>query len=85
MMKMDSFYPSGTGDVPLEMAPIGEWKTYKFDLSDLTRHPGSSLNLQNVNTPLVIFPDWDNQEVSYCEWITLSSNVKALRSRNAPR
>ena len=62
MMKMDSFYPSGTGDVPLEMAPIGEWKTYKFDLSDLTRHPGSSLNLQNVNTPLVIFPDWDNQE-----------------------
>ena len=37
-------------------------KLYKFDLSDLTRHPGSSLNLQNVNTPLVIFPDWDNQE-----------------------
>jgi len=62
MMKMDCFFPCGTGDVPLELAPVGEWKTYQFSLRDLVKHPGSSLDLTNVNTPLVIFPEWDNQK-----------------------
>jgi len=62
MMKMDCFYPCGTGDVPLELAPVGEWKSYKFRLRDLVKHPGSSLDLSNVNTPLVLFPNWDNQK-----------------------
>lgn len=61
-MKVDCFYPCGTGNVPLEVAPVGEWKSYKFRLSDLVKHPGSSLDLSNINTPLVIFPEWDNQK-----------------------
>jgi beta-glucanase (GH16 family) len=61
MMKMDCVYPCGTGDVPIEPAPIGEWKTFVFDLADLVSHPGSSLELSKVNTPLVIFPEWGNQ------------------------
>jgi hypothetical protein len=62
MMKMDCFFPCGTGDVPLDLAPVGEWKSYQFRLRDLVKHPGSSLDLSNVNTPLVIFPNWDNQQ-----------------------
>jgi len=62
MMKMDCFHPCGTGDVPIEPAPIGEWKTFSFNLVNLVSHPGSSLDLTNVNTPLVIFPDWGNQK-----------------------
>ena len=62
MMKMDCFYPCGTGNVPLKLAPIGEWETYQLKLRDLVKHPGSTLDLTNVNTPLVIFPEWDNQE-----------------------
>ena len=61
MMKIDCFHPCGTGDVPIETAPVGEWKTFEFELADLVKHPGSSLDLTNVNTPLVIFPDWGNQ------------------------
>ncbi len=62
MMKIDCFHPCGTGDVPIETAPVGEWKTFEFSLKDLVLHPGSGLDLTNVNTPLVIFPDWGNQK-----------------------
>ena len=62
MMKIDCFYPCGTGDVPIRPAPVGEWKTFKFSLKNLVHHSGSSLDLTNVNTPLVIFPDWGNQK-----------------------
>jgi beta-glucanase (GH16 family) len=62
MMKMDCFHPCGTGDVPIEPAPVGEWKSFSFKLSDLVTHSGSSLDLTNVNTPLVIFPDWGSQK-----------------------
>lgn len=62
MLKMDCFHPCGTGDVPIATAPVGEWKTFSFALADLVAHPGSSLDLTNVNTPLVIFPDWGNQQ-----------------------
>lgn len=60
-MKMDCFFPCGTGDIALELAPVGQWKSYRYPLRDLVRHPGSTLDLKNVNTPLVIFPNWDNQ------------------------
>ena len=62
MLRMDCFHPCGTGDVPIAPAPVGEWKTFSFALADLVAHPGSSLDLTNVNTPLVIFPDWGNQQ-----------------------
>ena len=61
VMKMDCFYPCGTGDISFDKAPVGEWKHYRFALTDLVKHPGSTLNLTDVNTPLVIFPDWGNQ------------------------
>ena len=62
LMKMDCFYPCSTGEVPLEDGPIGEWKSYRISLEKLKKHPGSSLDLTNVNTPLVLLPDWDNQK-----------------------
>lgn len=62
MMKMDCFYPCGTGDVPIRPASAGEWQTISLGLQDLVQHRGSSLDLTNVNTPLVIFPDWGNQK-----------------------
>jgi len=33
-----------------------------MSLKDIGKNPGSSLNLTNVNTPLVIMPTWDNQQ-----------------------
>lgn len=62
VMKVDCFYPCGTGDVPLAAPVTGEWTSYEFALTDLVKHAGSSLDLSNVNTPLVIFPDWGNQQ-----------------------
>ena len=62
MMKMDCVYPCGTGDVRIDPAPVGEWKSFRFSLSDLLNHPGSSLDLTNVDTPLVIFPAWGDQK-----------------------
>ena len=62
VMKMDCFYPCGTGDVPLGQIAPGKWQSYSFGLADLLAHSGSSLDLKNVNTPLVIFPDWGNQK-----------------------
>lgn len=61
VMKMDCFHPCGTGDVSLGDIETGEWHSFTFDLADLVDYPGSSLDLANVNTPLVVFPDWGNQ------------------------
>lgn len=62
VMKVDCFYPCGTGDVPLQNVEVGQWQTYEYSLADLVKHAGSTLDLSNVNTPLVIFPDWGNQQ-----------------------
>ena len=61
MVKMDCGFPCGTGDYPIEAAPIGQWTNYQIPLADLVAHPGSTLNLSQVDTPLVIFPAWGNQ------------------------
>ena len=61
-IKMDCFFPCGTGDFPIATPTAGEWEHYKIPLEDLVNFAGSSLDLTNVNTPLVIFPDWGNQE-----------------------
>ena len=61
-MKIDCFHPCSSGEVPMEPSPLGEWKTYRLSLKDIGKNPGSSLNLTNVNTPLVIMPTWDNQQ-----------------------
>lgn len=46
---------------PIEPAPAGDWQHISIPLADLAAHPGSTLDLSNVNTPLVIFPNWGNQ------------------------
>jgi len=61
-MKIDCFHPCSSGEVPMEQSPLGEWKTYRMSLKDIGKNPGSSLNLTNVNTPLVLMPTWDNQQ-----------------------
>lgn len=61
MMKMDCGHPCSSGDFPIETPDIGVWTTYQIPLSDLVSHPGSSLDLTQVDTPLVIFPAWGNQ------------------------
>jgi hypothetical protein len=60
-VKMDCFFPCGTGDFPVDPPPIGEWTHYSIPLADLVAFPGSTLDLTTVNTPLVIFPGWGDQ------------------------
>ncbi|EAR10799.1 glycoside hydrolase family 16 protein [Reinekea blandensis] len=62
IMKVDCFHPCSSGEVPFETAPVGEWRHYEFVLDDLLANPGSTLDLSNVNTPLVVSPDWGNQQ-----------------------
>lgn len=74
-IKVDCGYPCETGDVPLEMSRegvkpvVGQWQRYTFDVDYLLGLPGRSdpgatpLDLTKVVTPLVIFPQWgDNQK-----------------------
>lgn len=64
MMKVDCEFPCGTGDVPLEssiegVAPtLGAWQHFTFNLNDLVE---LGLELSHIDTPLVIFPAWGNQ------------------------
>lgn len=71
---MDCFYPCGTGDFPLAQPVSGEWTHYDIALQDLVAFPGSTLDLGNVNTPLVIFPDYGNQDgvVLFVDNVTVS-------------
>jgi len=62
VIKMDCGFPCGSGDYPIETPEIGVWKSYQIPLADLISHGGSSLNLATVDTPLVIFPAWGNQQ-----------------------
>lgn len=73
-VKMDCFYPCGTGDFPLAQPVSGEWTHYDIALQDLVAFPGSTLDLGNVNTPLVIFPDYGNQDgvVLFVDNVTVS-------------
>jgi hypothetical protein len=62
IMKMDCGFPCGSGDYPIETPAIGEWTSYSIAIGDLIAHPGSSLDTSSVDTPLVIFPNWGNQQ-----------------------
>ena len=46
---------------------VGEWTTYKIAIADLLANPGSTLDLSSVDTPLVIFPAWGNQQGAVIE------------------
>lgn len=75
MMKTDCFHPCGTGDVPIDSPTPGEWTSYAIPLADLVAHPGSSLDLGTVNTPLVVMPDVGNQ----AGVVLLVDNVRMTR------
>ncbi|WP_218353070.1 glycoside hydrolase family 16 protein [Alteromonas lipotrueiana] len=62
VIKMDCGHPCGSGDYPIETPDTGVWQTYKIALNELISQPGSTLDLTRVDTPLVIFPDWGNQQ-----------------------
>lgn len=58
VVKMDSGYPN-TGQVEIEMPPLGEWTEVSVRISDLLDNPipgGSGLDLSNVLIPIVIEP-----------------------------
>ncbi|VUD62904.1 Glucan endo-1,3-beta-glucosidase A1 [Thalassocella blandensis] len=66
MMKTENPNES-TGDVPLSsstegLAPtVGVWQHFTFNLDDLVERNGSNISLSRLQTPLVIFPAWGNQ------------------------
>ncbi|WDE08221.1 family 16 glycosylhydrolase [Thalassomonas viridans] len=62
MVKMDCGNPCGSGDYPIAAPEIGVWTSYQIAIADLVNHAGSSLDVTKVDTPLVIFPAWGNQQ-----------------------
>ncbi|MCV2884549.1 family 16 glycosylhydrolase [Aestuariibacter sp. AA17] len=62
VIKMDCGHPCGSGDISITSPPINTWTQYTIPLSDLLSNSGSTLDLTNVDTPLVIFPSWGNQQ-----------------------
>ncbi|WP_137167047.1 glycoside hydrolase family 16 protein [Salinimonas lutimaris] len=61
-IKMDCGHPCGSGDFAIDAPQAGIWTHYKISLNDLVIQPGSTLDLSRVDTPLVIFPAWGNQQ-----------------------
>jgi len=61
-VKMDCFFPCGTGDFPIDLPSDEQWHHFSIPLADLVAFPGSSLDLTTVNTPLVVFPSWGEQK-----------------------
>lgn len=61
-IKVDCGHPCGSADFIIQPAPPGQWKSFTIPLQELVTQPGSTLNLSRVDTPLVIFPDWGNQQ-----------------------
>lgn len=62
MVKMDCGFPCSSGDFPISAPDLNVWQSYQIPLADLVTNPGSSLNLSTVDTPLVVFPAWGNQQ-----------------------
>ena len=52
-MKIDCFFPCGSGDKPLGVIADGVWETVTVPVSTLT---ATGLDLSNVNTGVVVFP-----------------------------
>ncbi len=61
--KVDCFDPCGTGDQTLAGVVPGNWQTFEIPVSSLV---AAGLDLGKVNSPIVIFPTWgDQQGVSF--------------------
>lgn len=60
--RVDCVFPCSSGDFPIGDVVPGEWFSYQVAISDLLANSGSTLDLSLINTPLVVFPTWGNQE-----------------------
>jgi beta-glucanase (GH16 family) len=61
--KIDCTDPCGTGDQTLTGVVAGEWQTHEIPVASLV---AAGLDLTKVNSPIVIFPTWgDQQGVSF--------------------
>ena len=61
--KVDCTDPCGTGDQTLMGVVAGDWQTHVIPVSSLV---AAGLDLSKVNSPIVIFPTWgDQQGVSF--------------------
>ncbi|WP_282166920.1 glycoside hydrolase family 16 protein [Shewanella japonica] len=60
-IKVDCGHPCSSGDFAIPAPEVGAWTHYRIALADLVANTGSSLVLTQVDTPLVIFPAWGNQ------------------------
>jgi hypothetical protein len=64
VFKMDCEFPCGSGDQVLGTAfgtaepAVGVWESYSIAIDDLVT---AGVELDHVDTPLVIFPSWGNQ------------------------
>ena len=80
MVKMDCGNPCGSGDYPIAAPEIGVWTSYRIAIADLVNHAGSSLDVTKVDTPLVIFPAWGNQQGVVMQ----VDNVRLLKDVDVP-
>ena len=64
VMKIDCVFPCTSGDNPLGVVGDGAWETISVPVADLiTGFPGGTgLNVANINTGLVVFPDIPDQQ-----------------------
>jgi hypothetical protein len=62
LIRIDCVHPCSSGDYSIGMPELGEWTNYAVPIRDLLTNSGSSLDLAFVNTPLVLFPSWGNQQ-----------------------
>ncbi|WP_285164847.1 glycoside hydrolase family 16 protein [Shewanella goraebulensis] len=60
-IKIDCGHPCSSGDFAINAPAVGAWTHYKVALADVVANTGSSLDLTKVDTPLVVFPAWGNQ------------------------
>ncbi|MCL1066420.1 family 16 glycosylhydrolase [Shewanella olleyana] len=60
-IKIDCGHPCSSGDFAINAPEVGAWTHYKIALVDVAANTGSSLDLTKVDTPLVLFPAWGNQ------------------------
>ncbi|MFT7287854.1 MAG: beta-glucanase (GH16 family) [Halieaceae bacterium] len=59
--KLDCFFPCSSGEKALDLSDTvrGEWTTYAIPLTEFT---SSGLDIARVNTGIVIFPNFDEQQ-----------------------
>jgi len=59
VMKVDCGYPCTSGDQSLGVVASGAWQTIEVEVNTLA---AGGLDLDQVNTGIVIFPTWDDQQ-----------------------